>query len=140
MTTKFSASDFADVVLKKIDPPNCDLTLQLEPIISNQGFAKAVWEIDEKLNNGIGVTMGGFLSAATDTIMAYAIASLLKSEQTFVSIDLHTTFHRPVLPGPAVVEAKVERIGKRTAYLTGEVYQNGKKCCSSISSVMIMES
>lgn len=139
MKTKFRANDFADVVLKKIDPPNCDLTLQLEPIISNNGYAKAVWKIDERFNNGIGVTMGGFLSAATDTMMAYAIASLLNPKQTFVSIDIHTTFLRPVQTGTAIVEAKVERIGKRTAYLTGEVFQDDKKCCSSVSSVMIME-
>ena len=82
--------------------------------------------------------MGGFLSAATDTIMAYAIASVLQPKQTFASLDLHTTFHRPLLPGTAKIEAKVERKGERISYLTAEVIQNEKKCCGSVSSIMIM--
>lgn len=139
MKTNFSTRDFADAVLKKIPPPNCDITLQIEPILSKDGHSKANWTIDDKFNNGIGVTMGGFLSAATDTVMAYAIASVLAPNESFVSVDLHTTYHRPVMPGTAMVEARVERKGKRIAYLTAEVFQNDKKCCSSTSSVMITE-
>lgn len=71
--------------------------------------------------------------------MAYAIASILNPDQSFASIDLHTTFHRPLLPGTAKLEAKVERKGKSIAYLTAEVFQNEKKCCSSVSSIMIKE-
>lgn len=139
MKTKFSPNDFANVVLKKLDPPKCDSTLQIEPIFAKDGYATAIWKIDEKFNNGNGVTMGGFLSAATDTIMAYAIATLLSQEETFASIDLQTTFHRPLLPGTAKIEAKVEKKGNRIAYLTAGVFQNEKKCCSSTSSVMIMK-
>jgi hypothetical protein len=38
---------------------------------------------------------GGFVSAAAYIMMAYAITTLLHKDQTFVSINLHTTFHRP---------------------------------------------
>lgn len=138
MKTTFRPTDFNDVVQKKIDPPNCDKTLQIEPMYAQDGRATAIWTIDDKFINGHGVVMGGFLSAATDTIMAYATASLLQPEQTFSSIDLHTTFHKPTLAGTARLEAKVERKGQRIAYLTAEVFQNEKKCCSSVSSIMIM--
>ncbi len=139
MKTKFNAGTFKEVILNKVSPPNCDLTLQIKPISAEEGISKGIWQIDDRLSNGIGVTMGGFLTAAADTMMAYAIASVLEPEQIFVSIDIHTTFHRPVLQGVAEVEAKVERKGKRTAYLTAEITQNGKSCCSCVSTIMIMD-
>lgn len=139
MKTKFSAGTFMDVLNKKVSPPNCDVTLRIEPVYAEEGLSKGVWKIDDRLTNGIGVTMGGFLTGAADTMMAYAIASVLEPEQSFVSIDIHTTFHRPVLLGVAEVEAKVERRGKKTAYLTSEIIQNGKVCCSCVSTMMILD-
>lgn len=139
MEKRFSAGDFKRVIQKEIPPSNSETTLQIEAIFAEEGAAKGIWNIGAKLNNSIGVTMGGFLSAASDLMMAYAIASVLRHEQIFVSIDLHTTFHRPVVPGTAEVQARVERKGNRTAYLSAEIFQNGKLCCSSVSSVMIME-
>ncbi|MCM3566523.1 PaaI family thioesterase [Neobacillus mesonae] len=128
-----------EVVSKKIQPPNCDLTLQIEVTDADNGNAKGTWRVDDRFLNGIGITMGGFVSSAADIMMAYAIASKLDNGKTFTSIDLHTTFHRPVLPGEVTVEAKVERMGKRTAYLTAELIQNDKKTASVVSSVMILD-
>jgi acyl-CoA thioesterase len=53
--------------------------------------------------------MGGFLASAADTMMTYALSSKLTSNQTFASIDLHITFHRPVMQGDVEVEARVEK-------------------------------
>jgi len=139
MSMKFKISDFKSVTLKKIDPPNSDKTLQIEPYYAEEGTAKAKWQVDGQFENANGVIMGGYLSAATDTIMAYAISTLVSEDKYFVSIDLHTTFHRPLLAGEAEVVAKVERKGGKIAYLTADVYQNGKKCCSSVSSMMILK-
>lgn len=119
-------------------PPNCDVTLQLKPTYAEDGIARGVWQVDEKFINGIGVAMGGYLAAAADSIMAYAVASKLGENQTFTSIDLHTTFHRPAVVGEVEVEARVERLGKKVAYVVADVVQNGKKVVSVVSSVMIM--
>ena len=82
--------------------------------------------------------MGGFVTSAADIIMAYAISSKLSIGQSFASIDLHTTFHRPVRLGDVQVEAKVDRIGKKTAYVLADLFQNDKKVASVVSSVMIL--
>jgi acyl-coenzyme A thioesterase PaaI-like protein len=71
-------------------------------------------------------------------MMAYAISSKLSIGQSFASIDLHTTFHRPVRLGDVQVEAKVDRIGKKTAYVLADLFQNDKKVASVVSSVMIL--
>lgn len=135
----YQPQDLVEVATNGTVPPNCDLTLQLQPTFSDDGVARGVWQADEKFLNGIGVVMGGYLSAAADTMMAYAIASKLNNNQSFTSIDLHTTFHRPAMVGEINVEARVERLGRRTAYVVADVIQNDKKVASAVSSVMIME-
>ncbi|NSL50587.1 PaaI family thioesterase [Calidifontibacillus erzurumensis] len=135
----FQPQDLVEVATKGKIPPNCDITLQLTPTVAENGVARGVWKVDEKFINGNGVVMGGYLAAAADTMMAYAIASKLSKGLVFTTIDLHTTFHRPATIGEIEVEARVERMGKRVAYLVADVIQNEKKVVSAVSSVMILE-
>ena len=137
MEKLYKVTDLLKVVTEGKTPPNCDVTLQLEATYAHEGVAHGIWRVDEKFINGIGVAMGGFVASAADIMMAYAIASKLEPKQTFASIDLHTTFHRPVLPGEVTIEAKVDRMGKKTAYVIADFFQNEKKAASVVSSVMI---
>lgn len=136
---KYKTSDFYDVVNNGATPPNCDLTLQIKTTYAKDGVSKGIWEVDDKFINGNGVAMGGFLASAADIMMAYAITSKIKGNQTFASIDLHTTFHRPVFTGNVEVHARVERLGKKVAYLVAELFQNDKKVGDAVSSIMILD-
>lgn len=136
---KYETIDLMEVANNGATPPNCDLTLQIKTIFAKNGKSKGIWEVDKKFLNGLGVTMGGYMASAADIMMAYAISSLLKEDETFASIDLHTTFHRPVFPGTVEVHASVERLGRKVAYLTAELVQNDKKVGNAVSSVMIIE-
>ncbi|MEK3934923.1 PaaI family thioesterase [Sporosarcina sp. FSL W7-1349] len=131
--------DLMEVVREGATPPNCDLTLQIETTYAEDGVSRGVWTVDEKFINGNGVSMGGYLASAADIMMAYAVVSKLQPHQTFASIDLHTTFHRPVFPGQVDVEARVERLGRTVAYVVAELSQNGKKVGDVVSSVMILD-
>ena len=139
MTKIYNKNDLLDVVNEDRVPPNCDLTLQIKVTFAKDGVSKGVWKVDEKFLNGNGVAMGGFIASAADIMMAYAITSKLKDNQTFASIDLHTSYHRPVSIGTVEVEAKVGRLGKKVAYLVAELFQNEKKVSDVVSSVMILE-
>jgi acyl-CoA thioesterase len=138
MESKNEKFNLMRIITHGEQPPNCDETLQIKATYAHNGLARGIWRVDEKFINGIGVAMGGFVSSAADIMMAYAIASKLEARQTFTSIDLHTTFHRPVMLGEVMVEAKVERMGKKTAYVIADLYQNKKKAASVVSSVMIL--
>ena len=139
MAEKFRTSDFKKVVTEGRKPPNCDETLNIHINSASDGVAVSSWQIDERYLNGVGVVMGGFVSSAADITMAYALASLLEDNQTFASLNLHTTFHRPVFAGEALVTATVERMGNKIAYLVCDVKQNGKNAANIVSSVMILE-
>ncbi|GED67843.1 hypothetical protein BRE01_15450 [Brevibacillus reuszeri] len=137
-TKKYTITNLLDVARKGDTPPPCDSTLQVYADYAENGVAIGRWEVAPLFINGNGVAMGGFLSAAADIMMAYAIASSLNDQQSFASINLQTTFHRPVFQGVVEIEARVERLGKSVAYLVAELTQDGKKVASAVSSVMIM--
>jgi acyl-CoA thioesterase len=126
------------VIQGKSAPPACDITLGIKLSEANNGSSKGYWKVEDHLLNGKGVVMGGFVSAAADTMMAYAMVTLLKEDQTFASINLETTFHRPVFTGNVEIEAKVVKFGKTISYLTATFTQNGKHVASATSSVMAM--
>lgn len=134
-----SANRLMEVVLEGKEPPACDDTLAIEVVTASDGCARALWQPDERFVNGVGVVMGGYVSSAADVAMAYAISSLLTSSQTFGSINLNVTFHRPVFPGEVTVEAKVEKVGKTVCYLTATMMQKDKLVASATSSVMVRE-
>ncbi|PID23397.1 PaaI family thioesterase [Sporosarcina sp. P7] len=130
--------DLMKVVKGEATPPNCDLTLQLDVLSAEDGLARGIWTVDKKFMNGNGVSMGGFLTSAADIMMAYAVASKIAEDQTFASVDIHTTFHRPVLTGTVEVEARVERLGRKMVYVVASLFQNDKKVGDVVSSVMIL--
>lgn len=135
---KFTITDFQNVAKQVKNPPPCDETMQVKVTYAEDGIAHGVWEVDEKFINGNGVVMGGFVSAAVDIMMAYAIASKLTDEEGFASINLDTTFHRPAMTGKVDITATVERKGRTIAYVTAEVKQDGKLIANSVSSIMIL--
>ena len=130
--------DLMKVVKGEATPPNCDGTLQIEVLSAEDGVARGVWTVDKKFMNGNGVSMGGFLTSAADIMMAYAVASKITEDQTFASVDIHTTFHRPVFAGTVEVEARVERLGRKMAYVVASLFQHDKKVGDVVSSVMIL--
>lgn len=137
---KFTITDLQNVAKQIKRPPPCDETMQVKVLYAEDGVAQGEWEVDEKFINGHGVVMGGFVTAAVDIMMAYAIASKLTDEEGFASIDIDTTFHRPTSVGKVDILATVVRKGRKIAYLTAEVKQNGKLIANCVSSVMILSS
>lgn len=135
----YTISDLQDVAKQIKNPPPCDDTMQVRVVDATDGVARAIWEVDQKFINGHGIVMGGFVAAAVDIAMAYAIASVLSHEEGFASIDLDTTFHRPTMEGTVEITAKVNRRGKTIAYLTADVKQNEKLVASCVSSVLILK-
>lgn len=137
MLKKYKISDLQRVVTREVSPPPCDDTMQVTVHTAANGIAHGTWQVDRKFINGNGVVMGGFLSAAADIMMAYAISSVLKDYQGFASIDLDITFHRPTFEGEVEIKAEVERLGRTLAYVTAELTQSNKKVATCISSLLI---
>ncbi|WP_397540062.1 PaaI family thioesterase [Rummeliibacillus pycnus] len=117
--------------------PNCDLTLGLELKEAKDGKSLCIWKADEQLLNGNQVIMGGFITSAADIAMAYAIVSLLKDTQSFSSISINSTFHRPAFVGEITVTANIKKFGRKVAYADATLSQNNKVIADVTSSIMI---
>lgn len=130
--------DLMDVIRGTSEPPPCDQTIDISILHAERGTARCLWKIGRSLLNGNGVVMGGFTASAADIAMAYALMTLLKKNQTISSINLNTTFHRPISAGEAVVQATVKKLGKTIAYVEAVVEQRGKRAADVNSSIMIV--
>jgi acyl-CoA thioesterase len=133
----YRCSDLLRVVRGELQAPPCDDTLGITITDVQPRRITAEWRADPRLLNGHGVVMGGFISAAADIAMAYAMASCLTDDRSFASITLQTTFHRPAVPGKLDIVAKVERLGRTVAYLSADIYQNERHVATATSSVLI---
>ena len=117
--------------------PNCDITLGIKLVEAKEGDSLCIWEVDERLLNGHQVVMGGFITSAADIAMAYATASLLQETQSFSSISINTTFHRPAFVGEIIVKAHIKKMGRKVAYAEATLIQNNKLIADITSSIMI---
>lgn len=128
-----------DVIVKGNEPPPCDMMIGVEMGEVYGGRAVGIWKPTKEMLNGNGVIMGGFVSSAADVVIAYAISSMVNDKQTFASVNLTVSFHRPALPGEIMIEAIVGKFGKTMSYVTAELWQNEKFVASAVSSILVQE-
>lgn len=121
-----------------VSQPPSEQLLGVKFIHAENGLSTCLWSIDEKFMNGNGVTLGGFITAAADIGMAYALLSVVEFETTFTSISINTSYHRPALVGEVEIKSKIKRQGRTTAYLESELHQNGKLIADATSTVLLL--
>ncbi|MEQ1819720.1 MAG: PaaI family thioesterase [Terricaulis sp.] len=69
-----------------------------------------------------GAVMGGIVAAFLDDCMGPLIVAATGAEKFPVTLDLHTTYFKPVPIGPrALVEARVDRLGASAAFTSAEI-------------------
>ncbi|MFJ7733609.1 PaaI family thioesterase [Lysinibacillus sp. NPDC097231] len=130
--------DLKRVIDGEVEPPACDKTLGIQVKSANAGEAVCSWKVDERFLNGHKVVMGGFITSAADITMAYSMGSILDRNQGFASINLQTTFLRPLQIGTAMIESTIVKKGRKTCYVEASVFQNGQHVAKITSSIMIL--
>jgi uncharacterized protein (TIGR00369 family) len=85
------------------------------------GFAVLSVDIRHELIQNHGVVHGGVIASLADTAAAFAIASILKPEESTTTIDLTIHFLRPITSGTAIATAMIVREGQRVIVLSIEV-------------------
>ena len=75
----------------------------------------------EHANPG-GAVMGGIVAAFLDDVMGPLIVAATGGEKFPVTLDLHTTYFKPVPIGPrAIVEARIDRMGGSAVFTTASI-------------------
>lgn len=116
----------------------CNRDLGLELIEAEDGVARLAWTPSERSVNGFGVVQGGYVTAAVDAAMAYALASATTQGEMFTTVTLTMTFHRPLAPEATELRAEVVRAGRRTAYVEATATAGERLIASGVSTLLIL--
>ena len=75
-----------------------------------------------------GAVMGGIAAAFLDDCMGPLIVAATGGEKFPVTLDLHTTYFKPVPIGPrALVEARIDRMGASAVFTSAEITSDGSE-------------
>jgi len=82
--------------------------------------------------NPLGSVQGGMITSALDEITSITVNLISKDKKLPNSINLYTTFHRPLKPGKAIIEAKIIKFGKKIVSIEGKLFNSENKIAASV--------
>jgi uncharacterized protein (TIGR00369 family) len=123
----------------KIDPPPIAKTLGINLVDIGEGTAIATMKVGPQFYNPMGTVHGGIMTDLADLSVGVAIASLLKDDESFTTLELKINFLRPVFETELRAEAKVVHKGK-TIGVVETVLKNsdGKDVARAIATQIIV--
>jgi uncharacterized protein (TIGR00369 family) len=97
------------------------------------GVAEVQFQARPEFRNSVGHIQGGFLTAMLDECTT--IAGLVASEMTsaFPTLEMKTSFLRPVRVGPVRGVGRVLRRGRTITFLEGELFDTEGKLAATAS-------
>lgn len=89
----------------------------MEPVRADRGIVAFGYMPQEREYNPMGTVHGGVVTMLLDTAMGGAVQSILETGASFTTVELKTSFVRPVTvdSGPLRVEGQVMHSGRRSA-------------------------
>ncbi|MCP9484272.1 MAG: PaaI family thioesterase [Gaiellaceae bacterium MAG52_C11] len=121
-------------------PPVADL-LGFEPTFVSPGLVVFAYEPREEHYNALGTVHGGIVTTILDTAMSCAVHSELESGVAYATVELKTSFVRPVTlaTGPLRAEGRVVHQGSRIATAEAKLLDvAGTLYATSSSTAMIL--
>lgn len=87
-----------------------------------------------------GVLQGGFAGVFLDDVMGLAVLELTGGERLPLTLDLNTSYIRPIPAGPLIAEARVVRIGRTVGFVEGELkLEDGTLLARATSTFAVQE-
>lgn len=127
----------------RIPPPPIAELMGFDLVEVGQGRATFAVEPGVQHYNPIGVVHGGLAATLLDSAMGCAVQSTLEAGTAYTTLDLNTTFLRPMTAdtGRVVCEAVVIHTGTRVATAEGRVFsaQTGKLIATGTTSCVILQ-
>ena len=72
------------------------------------------------------IVQGGFITGMVDAAMAHVVLGLRGIRTAVPTLDLRVNFISPGNPGEMIATGRVVHLGKSTAFLAGELHQDGR--------------
>ena len=84
------------------------------------------------------VVQGGFVTGMLDAPMAHLLMGLFDFKIIPMTLDINVSFLAPTRWGKLVASAEVLQLGKRTAFMTSKLKQEGTLVASATSTVRLV--
>ena len=104
-------------------PPCSDtLGMRLEAVDQASQSLTMSFEVSESFANPTGAIQGGFITAMLDEAMSTCVIIASNVTMTAPTLELKTSYLRPLFPGPARVDARILRMGKTAAFMEADCF------------------
>ena len=120
-------------------PPKCYTEMKGELLDFNgEDYIKIAFPVQEKYSNPAGNLLGGMIPAFFDN--TFGPLSFMIAKKPTVSLDLNTTFIKPISPkeGELIVEGKAIKITKRFIIFEGKAYNPANELIATGTSRMMI--
>jgi uncharacterized protein (TIGR00369 family) len=101
--------------------------LNIKIISAREGRARLSMPFYRQLAQGGGLMHGGALIGLADTAVVMAIKSVLPPQTHFATIEMQSSFKRPVTQGVVVAKAYLKERNNRFIHGTAHVYDENQK-------------
>ncbi|MEO0754947.1 MAG: PaaI family thioesterase [Pseudomonadota bacterium] len=104
-------------------PPCSDtLGMRLEAVNQADMALSMGFDVSGAFANPTGAIQGGFITAMLDEAMSTCVIIASNVTMTAPTLELKTSYLRPLFPGRATVEARILKLGKTAAFMEAECF------------------
>ena len=97
-------------------PSPATKTLRIRIVKLSKGRAVLQMGVDRKLHNLSGTMHGGIMGDIADAAMGIALATTLKPEEDFTTVEFKMSFLRPHIKGPLRAVGLLAKRGRRISF------------------------
>lgn len=113
--------------------------LRLPDIVSWQtGQVVTKWEIDPDFHTIGGQLLCGYVTALADQVMGHTAMTVLDDEDMFRTIQMNTTFYRPMRNGVLWITGKVKQQTHQTIHVNVDFCDVGGDLMASVTGVQLV--
>lgn len=113
--------------------------LRLPDIVSWQaGQVVTTWEIDEDFFTIGGQLFGGYIVALADQVMGHTAMTVLEDENMFRTIQMNTTFYRPMRKGVLWITGKVAQKTRQAIHVNVDFCDVDGTLLASVAGIQII--
>jgi uncharacterized protein (TIGR00369 family) len=97
------------------------------------GEAEVFLEVDHRMHNPMGFVHGGVLALLADATMGIAFGRTLEDQHGFATIEMKTSFIRPVKQSRLRATARIVTRGLRIGFVEAEIYDHKQRLIATAS-------
>ncbi|MAP93529.1 MAG: thioesterase [Ponticaulis sp.] len=121
--------------------PACSETLgmKLEEINQADKTLRMSFDVSGAFSNPTGAVQGGFLTAMLDEAMSVCCIIASNVTMTAPTLEIKTSYFRPLFPGRAEAQARILRWGRSTAFMEAELFGADGKMVAKASATAALK-